>query len=178
MRRNAAHLPTGALPVTLARPLAALALAALAALTAACSGRGGPDGPGARRGPSLGQAEYAAAFACKVKPYAGPDGTIARQALEDGLKAKFAAADANGDGVLQKSEIAALNAARGASCDSEPVIDFTGEGRMTFADYAARSLTLFDRAGADADGVVTADESARLSRPPRGPARPPETRPQ
>ncbi len=130
-----------------------------------------------RRGPSAGQAEFAASFDCAIKPYAGPDGTITRQALEDGLRAKFAAADTNGDRVLQKSEIAALNAARGAGCNSEPVIDFTGEGRMTFGEYAARSLTLFARADADEDDIVTPDEISRMTRPSRVRDRPPADAP-
>jgi hypothetical protein len=159
--------------MTTARP--ALALIVLALALAACSSRShdGPGGPRGRGGPSPVQAETTAAVACRIAPYAGADGAVDRAALDKGLHAAFTAADANGDGVLQKTEIAALNARRGSGCDNDPVIDWDGAGRMTYAAFAARALTLFDRADADGDGIATAEEMASAGRPPRGRAGPP-----
>ncbi|MET0375762.1 MAG: hypothetical protein ABW128_16085 [Rhizorhabdus sp.] len=136
-------------------------------LLAACGHSGPPPGHAAR-GPSTTSSEMTAALDCRIRAYASPDGSVARAALDKGLKAEFATADANGDGGLQKAEIAALNAARGQRCDSEPVIDWEGAGRMTYAAYAARIFTLFDRTDADADGVLSADEIAATGRPRRG----------
>lgn len=148
------------------------ALAALALTLAACGhrGPGGPHGPG---GPSPMVSETADAVDCRVKPYAAADGTVTREALDKGLRAEFAAADTNGDGVLQKAEVAALNAARTGGCDSEPVIDWDGAGRMSYAAFAARIFTLFDRVDMDGDGILTSEELQNAGRPARGPSRPP-----
>lgn len=142
-----------------------LALAALAVTLAGCGGRGpgGPGGPGGREA-SPAQTESTATIACRIAPYAAADGTVTRTALDTGLRAEFAAADTNADGALQKSEIAALNAARASSCDSEPVIDWEGAGQMSYAIYAARLFTVFDRADTDQDGVINAEELSNVGR--------------
>ncbi|MFT3811560.1 MAG: hypothetical protein QM698_16735 [Micropepsaceae bacterium] len=117
-------------------------------------------------------AEMTAAVNCRIKTYAGPDGSVERSALDAGLRAEFAAADTSGDGALQKNEIAALNATRGQRCDSEPVIDWEGAGRMTYTAYAARIFTLFDRADTDEDGILDVAEIEAAGRPRRGIAPP------
>lgn len=151
-----------------------VALAVLALTLAACGHRG-PGGPGGPHGPSPLTSETADAVSCRIKPYAGPDGAVTRAALDEGLRKEFAAADTNGDGVLQKDEIAALNAARAGGCDGEPVIDWDGAGRMSYAAFAARIFTLFDRIDVDSDGIASAEEVQNAGRPARGPARPPTT---
>lgn len=151
-----------------------LSLACLALVLAGCSSHphgvpGGPGGgPGGPRGPSPIQSETTAALDCRIKPYAVPDGSVSRDALDKGLRGAFAAADGNRDGVLEKAEITALNAARAGGCDSEPVIDWDGGGRMTYTAFAARTFTLFDRADADSDGILTAEEMKQAGRPARG----------
>ncbi len=147
-------------------PTLRFATAGLALALAACSS-GPPPGQGAR-GPSTTSTEMTAALDCRIKTYASPDGAVARAALDKGLRAEFAAADANGDGRLQKAEIAALNAARGQSCDNEPVIDWEGSGQMTYTAFSARIFTLFDRTDSDGDGVLSPDEIAAAGRPRRG----------
>lgn len=144
-----------------------LAAIATALLLAACGHREPPMGPGSR-GPSTTSTEMTAALDCRIRTYAAPDGTVTRAALDRGLRAEFAAADTSRDGGLQKAEIAALNAARTQRCDSEPVIDWEGAGRMTYTAYAARIFTLFDRTDADGDGVLSAEEIAATGRPRRG----------
>lgn len=156
-------------------PVLRLSAITAALLLAACaSHRGPPMGQGAR-GPSTTSTEMTAALDCRIKAYAAPDGTVARTALDAGLKAEFAAADTNGDGSLQKAEIAALNAARSQRCDSEPVIDWEGAGQMSYTAYAARIFTLFDRTDSDSDGLLSAEEIAATGRPRRR-IQPPESR--
>mgnify|MGYP001381408173 CR=1 FL=1 len=157
-------------------PSIRLVLLASAFVLAACGG-GGPRGPGGPGGPggrglSPAAAEMNAAVTCRIKSYAGADGAVARTALDAGLRAEFAAADISGDGGLQKDEIAALNAARSQRCDSEPLIDWEGAGRMTYTAYAARIFTLFDRADANADGVLDPAEMQAAGMPRRGIAPP------
>lgn len=152
-------------------PVPHLAVLASAVMLAACGHRGPPPGHGAR-GPSTTSSEMTAALDCRINAYAAPDGTVARDTLDRGLKAEFAAADTSGDGSLQKTEIAALNAARSQRCDSEPVIDWEGAGRMTYTAYAARIFTLFDRTDTDGDGLLSAEEIAAAGRPTRGIAPP------
>lgn len=149
-----------------------LAALALMMTLAACGSRG-PRGPGGPGGPSPLQTESASAVACRIAPYADATGAVTREALDKGLRASFAAADTNGDGFLDKKEIATLNAARAGSCDPEPVIDWSGSGHMTYAAYAARTFTLFDRADRDSDGVITGEEIANIGRRLQGPRPPP-----
>ena len=150
-----------------------LAVLATTIALAACGhgGSRGPGGPGTR-GPSATATEMTAAVSCRIKAYAAADGTVARTALDTGLRAEFSAADTSGDGRLQKGEIAALNAVRTQRCDSEPLIDWEGAGQMTYTAYAARIFTLFDRADADEDGLLDTAEMAAAGRPRRGIAPP------
>lgn len=133
---------------------ARLISATLAFALSAC----GHGGPGGTRTPTPLQSENAAAFSCRILPYAAPDGTVSRTALDSGLRAAFGAADSNADGWLQKDEIGVLNKARASSCDPEPVIDWDGAGRMSYPSYAARTFTLFDRMDLDGDAMVTPEE--------------------
>jgi hypothetical protein len=149
-----------------------LSLAAAMILLAACgspsAGRpGGPGGPGGPGSASPVQAETVASIDCRLKPYIAADGSLTRAALDEGLRKELAAADTSGDGGLQKSEIAALNAAKAAGCDAEPLIDWEGAGRMTYPTFAARAFTLFERADADGDGLATAEEIAAAGQPQR-----------
>ena len=155
-----------------ARRIACFAGAAMALALAACGqgGSRGPGGPGQMaRPPSPAQSEALAALACRVTPYAGTDGAVTRQALDAGLRAEFTAADTDGDGVLQKPEIAAFNARRAGGCDGEALVDWHGGGRMGYAAFSARIFTLFDRADRDGDGVVSREEMHSAGRPPRRP---------
>ncbi len=156
-------------------PAARLTLACTLLLALAACGQGGPRGPGPHgpgaRSPSPTQSENTAAVACRIAPYAGADGAVSRAALDKGLRAEFAAADADGDGVHSKAEISALNARRAAGCDGEPLIDWNGQGRMSYAAFSARIFTLFDRADIDGDGIVTREEMQTAGRPPRRPNR-------
>lgn len=88
----------------------------------------------------------------------------------------FVTADANADGLLDESEVAAdlirafvdLDADRDEVLDAgelagvDPArlrkVDSNGDGRVSFAEAMSRKMIEFASADADADGVVTLDE--------------------
>lgn len=127
-----------------------LAASAMMVLAACASGNraGGPRGPMIEDG--VPPAE------CLLKPMA-TNGTLARDAMERHARAQFDAADADRSGVLSRAETATLNAARATSCDRSPVIDWGAEG-IGFDEFASRYRTAFERADANADGVLAGEE--------------------
>ena len=95
-----------------------------------------------------------------LRRYAGPDGRLTRQQLEEGLHRDFAAADSNHDGVLQPDEMRAVNQARWKEDQSavSPLQDWNGDGVIDFNEFAATARALFRDADRDGNGVLTPDE--------------------
>ncbi len=134
---------------------AILLLSLAAGLSLAACGSAGPERRPGMAAPGMAEP----AGACLLTPFVtNADGSLDRPQLDAALKAAFARADANGDGALGKQEIVALNAARAATCDRTPFIDWSETGRMSFAAFAARYYTAFSRADIDEDGRLTAAE--------------------
>ncbi|MCC6920856.1 MAG: hypothetical protein IT548_16785 [Alphaproteobacteria bacterium] len=148
-----------------------IAILVCASLVAACAGpRSGPGGPGRRP-----FSDGVPAAECLLKPFAAKDGSLSRAQLAEGVRGVFAAADRNGDGVLDVAETRALNESRKSSCDRSAVIDWSSTGRVGPEAFAARYLTAFERADTDDDGFVTKAEMDTAIRPM--PMRDPQERP-
>lgn len=109
---------------------------------------------------------------------ADADGKITRDEFGKVVAADYAGADVNRDGRIGSEEAISFNSrqakpdASGAVRDVSPIIDWNADGNIAVDEFSAQWRTLFERADADRDGVVTAEE---LSRPQRGPGggRPP-----
>jgi hypothetical protein len=145
-----------------------------ALLAAACAGPPHP-GPGGPRGPRTIEDGVPAAK-CLLKPLAAADGSLTRAQLDADVDRIFAAADLNGDGWLDRSEIRALNEARRTSCDRTPVIDYSATGRIDRHSFGARYVTTFVRADTDQNGALTPAELDTALRPPPLPSDPEERR--
>ncbi|MGB8600638.1 MAG: hypothetical protein WCD42_00400 [Rhizomicrobium sp.] len=91
---------------------------------------------------------------------ANHDGKITRAELENGLKAEYAAADTNHDGVLELEEYRAVNDQRwkqfGAA--ATPLADWNGDGVVDFSEFSGGPRTLFEQIDANADGILTPQE--------------------
>ncbi|WP_218135015.1 EF-hand domain-containing protein [Parasphingopyxis algicola] len=75
----------------------------------------------------------------------------------------WAAADADGDGALDRDEFADLHAAREDRRAERRAgrfdrMDGDGDGVLTLAEASVRPLAMFERADTDADGVITRAE--------------------
>ena len=92
--------------------------------------------------------------------YAGPDGTVTRAGLEEGLRKDFAAADANHSGVLEPDEMRAVNQQRWNEDRSavSPLQDWNGDGVIDFSEFAAGPRALFNELDRDRNGILSADE--------------------
>jgi hypothetical protein len=144
--------------------LTAAALVLATTALAACGGGPRPGGPGAPRADSSGT--------CLLGPFIRrPDGSLTRADMEAGVKAAFAAADANGDGRLDNDEVTRLNDLKTGTCDVTPFIDWSGTGVIGPDVFGARYVTAFDQADVDTDGVVTAVELQTTFRKPKRPPR-------
>lgn len=114
-------------------------------------------------------------FGGEDKPVAGPprvdgftpfdtdaDGLIQKAELDAGVQRLFKADDSNGDGILDGTEVRAVNdrliAERGAA--ATPLIDWNADGRVDTQEYGAQWRTLFDRADANGDGIIDGRERA------------------
>ncbi len=96
---------------------------------------------------------------CLLAPLShNPDGSVTRADVDMGIKAGFAQADTNADGVLDMQETARLNDAKAASCDATAYIDYSGRGVITPEAFGARYLTAFAQADYNQDGIATAEE--------------------
>ncbi|MDR3527605.1 MAG: EF-hand domain-containing protein [Rhizomicrobium sp.] len=87
------------------------------------------------------------------------DGNLTRAAMDQGLRKAFDAADLDHDGVLQADEVRPLNEARAAADPSVPrIIDWNGDGVISFKEFAAAPHALFDQLDRDGDDVLTPEE--------------------
>ena len=137
-------------------PVKMLAIAA-AVLLAGCSGhRPGPGGgPGGRH-----EEEWHAPVQILLRFDANHDGSVTRAEMEAGLKAEFAAADTNHDGVLELDEVRAVNNKRWSEDQSaaSPLVDWNHDGVVDFDEFAATARSLFDQMDADGNGVLSPKE--------------------
>jgi len=138
----------------------------------------GHDSPGGRRGPPGGFGGPGGPVAAQEPSReiqlrrfdADADGGITRDEFDKVIKADFAVCDANGDGELGAAETRASNDRLLVDRKTSPIIDWNGDGHVAIDEFAAQWRALFEKADADRDGIVTADELARPARgrPPGG----------
>jgi len=100
------------------------------------------------------------------------DGVVTRQEMEAGLKADFAAADANGDGCLDPTETRAENQRRLSrdGAQASPLVDWNLDGCVDIHEFSNTVHSYFDLVDKKKDGKVTLIEL-------RGPAMPIAPRP-
>ncbi len=102
---------------------------------------------------------------------ANHDGVLTRAELEAGLKADFAAADANHDGRLDAEETRAVNGQRwseGLSTTST-LVDWNQDGYVDFAEFAGTARSLFVELDRDGDGRLTPKEMGTAAPAPQKP---------
>ena len=128
--------------------------------------------------------ELGTASALLAQPMGGPgmmmqdpygDATVARKDAEAQAAARFAAMDANGDGVLTPDELRAMRRDRRGGEPGGPdgpgpgmgggmgggmarMLDADGDGKVSREEFVAGNLRLFDRGDADHDGLLTKAE--------------------
>ena len=96
--------------------------------------------------------------------------------LDEALASPLAGADADGDGVVSREEFVAHAVARATTRANAMFdrMDQAGEGRIALdalpqrERHEARIRRMFERADADGDGVLSAEEIAALPEPGRG----------
>ena len=87
------------------------------------------------------------------------DGKVTLSELEAGLHAEFNAADKHHTGCLDAAEVRELNAKRWATNHSAtPLVDWEHVGCLTFDEFGAEPLSLFEELDKKGDGVLTATE--------------------
>lgn len=132
----------------------------LSVLLQACSMLGDDEPP---------QRHYAAAGAnadCqRLAPYVvNTDGTLSKSDLDAGLKAEFKKWDKNGDDQLSQAEVQPLNDyLRSLKINASPVMDWNGDGHVSFDEFASGWRTMFDFCVREGSTVVT---KADLERSP------------
>lgn len=105
---------------------------------------------------------------CLLKPLAARDsGRLTRRQMDDAIRDSFGRADLNGDGALDAAEVRALNASRASTCDSTPLIDWSGTGRIGLTAYGARYRTVFAKVDLNGDGTISREEMDHVPRPIR-----------
>jgi Ca2+-binding EF-hand superfamily protein len=131
-------------------------------LLAGCSSHGPSDDPNRNAAP---QALPLLRF--------GPDedGSLTRAKVVAVLKAEFAAADTNHDGVLDWDEVRAVNERRWQrdGDKASPLVDWNRDGVVDFKEFATTDLSLFEQFDANGDGVLTAKEFTGKKRKPGSP---------
>jgi hypothetical protein len=124
---------------------------------------GGGDGGGGGRN--------ANADCERLAPYVvNTDGSLARPDLEVGLKVDFKKWDKNSDGQLSQAEVQPLNDyLRSLKVNASPVMDWNGDGHVTYDEFASGWRTMFDLcARGDSEIVTKADlERSPAVAPPR-----------
>lgn len=104
---------------------------------------------------------------------ADADGQITADEFARVTAADYAVADASHDGKLSTSEAWDFNAKIASNKDVSPIIDWNADGNISVEEFSAQWRTLFARADANHDGVVTADELSRPQMEGPGDGRPP-----
>lgn len=94
-----------------------------------------------------------------------PQGPVTRDAYLAGQKQRFAAVDANHDGVVTRDELTAMLARRMGNTPPAAMIDaiYTrmdtdGDGKATEAEVSASEMARFDAMDSNHDGTLTPDE--------------------
>jgi Ca2+-binding EF-hand superfamily protein len=97
---------------------------------------------------------------------ANGDGKITRAEHAAAAKQMFKQCDANHDGVVTVAEMDAASAAKGekpgkdekSSTEKIRVIDQNGDGKLTAAEHATGTETMFGKMDRNGDGVLSKDE--------------------
>ena len=92
--------------------------------------------------------------------YTGKDGNITRAEMNAGLRADFAKADYKHKGCLDDDESRAVNEERWKEdqAAASPLVDFSQDGCISFAEFAAAPRSLFDQLDTDGNGILTQKE--------------------
>jgi Ca2+-binding EF-hand superfamily protein len=105
---------------------------------------------------------------------ADKDGKLSREELDKVLHAQFDTFDANRDRHLDQTETRAANATLLTDYWDSPVLDWDGDGFVSFDEFASQWQNVFATADANHDNVLDADELAAAMnhsgrpRPPDG----------
>ena len=97
----------------------------------------------------------------ELKKYdANKDGTLTREELVTGLRAEFNLADTAKTGCLTPETVAAINRARVEADQSTatPLQDWNQDGCVSFQEFAAAPVSLFDDLDRNHDGKITPQE--------------------
>ena len=142
----------------------AVVLLATAPLLQACSMFGGTEPP-PRRYASQANPDCARLQPLVVKE----DGSLPRADMEAGLQASFKKYDTDGSGELSMTEVGPANdALRALKVNAAPVMDWNGDGRVNFQEFASGWRTMFDLCAHTTDLVSKND----MERSPNVAARP------
>lgn len=102
----------------------------------------------------------ASAFACLAatpllaQPAGAPTGPITRADMEQSVRTRFAARDANHDGFLTPDELGENGAAMITRGDTDH------DGKLSLDEAVTGSLARFDRADTNHDGILSPEERA------------------
>ena len=90
---------------------------------------------------------------------ANPDGSLTRAELETGLKGEFKKWDKDDNGALGQAEVEPLNDyLRSLNVGASPVVDWNGDGKVDFQEFASGWRTMFDLCDTRSKGIVTKAE--------------------
>jgi hypothetical protein len=143
-----------------------------------CGGGGGPGGRGFRGMGPPGMGSPGPSREGQLQRFdANADGTITRDEFDKVLAVDFQAADTSHDGKLSTAETAEVNHRLLAVREISPILDWNADGSISLAEFGSQWLTMFKRADANEDGVITAEELSRPAfdgpgprgKPPGGP---------
>lgn len=99
----------------------------------------------------------------RLAPYVvNSDGSLSRTDLDSGLKSEFKKWDTNGDGQLTLAESEPLNDhLRAMNVNASPVMDWNGDGRIAYDEFASGWRTMFDLCTSKGSDIVTKADLAR-----------------